>query len=436
MRRSLTARLAGTFRGPSRDGDAGFSLIEVMWALILFVIVASIGATTLTESGLISRGNRARVSAADLAERQIEEARATPTASLAEGTAALPAVTSNGTVFHLVQTVTRVADNSTTNACDSPSGNGQLGYKRVTVTVTWDQMGGVKPVRSDTLRALGVSAVDPTKGAIAVAVKDRNGQGLGGQLVALSPGGRSLTTGSDGCVVFADVSAASYSVGISSPGYVDSTGRQQSIQSPITVTASSIAKARFDYDQAATLRVSYGGPSGYTPPATLPITLVADIFPGNRTKAFPDCSPNATPGSCASGSPRTISNLYPTAQGYEAYAGDCSDAAPPTATQYAAVTPGQSSDTAAALAGVNVVTSANGNILPGRQVYAVHAADGSCPAGDSFFVGTSGLLPLRVALPYGTWTFATSSSGQPAGPSSKVTLTADQSTIPTATVVG
>ncbi len=432
---------AERLRAITASADDGFSLVEALVAIILLGLLAAAVADPLVTALHLTRANRMRVVAANLASRQIELTRALNTTAIPSGQKSWT-VPVDDTTFTVTQTAEYVPRNSTSSTCDSPQ-DSQLGYKRVTVNVTWPQMDGVKPVRSDTLKTLGVVGLDPTKGSLAVSVKDRNGVGLGGQTVTLAPTGDSQLTGDNGCAVFVDLTAGSnYSVAVNTPGYVDTNMSQNSVKGPLTVLAATISKASIDYDRAAGLGLSYVGPpkytpanvlpAGYAPPSTpFPITLRSTLF-GNLTKAFPDCgSAGAVAGSCATGNPRSISPLYPSAQGYGAWAGGCADAAPPTPTPIA-VTPGATTAGTVALAAVQVTVSGGNGAVP---VWAVHPPDSaSCPAGEAYRVGVNSGV-IKTALPYGKWYFEVAASAYtPSGAEPAATLAATD-TVPAAVVV-
>jgi hypothetical protein len=144
-------------------------------------------------------------------------------------------------------------------------------------------------------------------------------------------------------------------------------------------------------------------------------------------RRYPDCSTSgASAPACFTGdSPATTSSLFPGA--YGVWAGLCSDAVP-AATPILSNVPAQGSATAVAtnLKGVDVTTTKAGTL------YAVHAADSTCPAGQVVNVGSVGVGKTKVALPYGTWRLQLSPTGSPGGQS--VTLTEAQATSSPVTV--
>jgi prepilin-type N-terminal cleavage/methylation domain-containing protein len=410
-------------RGPLPSSEDGFGLLEVVVSLVVFALLAVAAVSMLLNAVQIGRSNRNRVVAAQLAEAQIETLRGLPTQNIPTGLTTLPSVTTSGSVFYLTESAEYVASTGTGSACDSAPG-AQLGFKQVTVSVTWNNMGSVKPVRSDTLKALSLSGSTPSLGSLAVSVKDRNGNPESGQVVTLSPSGGAQTTGSDGCVVYTGLTPGSYNASLNTTGYVDTTGVQASTQSSQTVNASQITKVAFVYDQASSLTVNWqapaGGPTAAAP--TLPLTLVNANVSSTGSKAYPLCGS----GTCVTGTAPVVSQLFPFASGYGVFAGTCADAPPVTATQPTAVTPGSGATATVPVGEVTVTVKHGTTVVPNVALYAWHAADASCPSGQSISLGTaSSTGTLNALLPYGLWTISTNAtaSSPPTNPWPKVTPT-------------
>ena len=183
----------------------GYSLIELLVAVTVFALVFAAVSIGIGRALEVNRGNRNRSAAAYLAARQLEEARAKTFATVALGrtTCVDSAPTSTCNVpspYTVVQDVAWASPGSTTTSCDVPSGAGAgLAYKRVTVTVTWPDMGGVALVTSQTLLAPPSGTFDPTDGHILVQASNRDALPLAGQTVSLAgPETASQTTTTDG----------------------------------------------------------------------------------------------------------------------------------------------------------------------------------------------------------------------------------------------
>ena len=412
--------------------DEGFAMVELMVALVVFALLSAGVLVGLNMANATGRGNRLRVVAANLAASQIETVRNTDVSTLVDG---LSCPMSGGAppcgstmvgadAFYVQQSVEAVPIDATASACDSPSG-AKLGYKRITVQVTWDTMGTIQPVRSDTLMTLGANGPDPNKANIAVKVRDRNALPQDAVLVSISPGGVSQQTGYDGCVVFTNLNrGTTYTTTLNTTGYVDPNGATtptQTVVVPSTGTANQIYQVAFDYDQAGRLSLTVNTPDpAYPVPSALlnvlPVTLGSTTLwaTTNYRKPFLDCtSSGATSGSCITptGTPRQVPNLYPLA--YSAWSGACADADPGQSNRPAPIvlSPGQTVaggvDTEAVkITTVDKTTSA---VVPNADVYALPSC--GSPAAYIALGKSNAAGILQVSLPWGTWNLSTASSG-------------------------
>jgi type II secretory pathway pseudopilin PulG len=404
---------AQVLRRPARQG--GYSVVELMVAVTVFALVFAAVSLGIGRALEISRSNRNRSTGAYLAARQLEEVRSKAFDQVALGrTTCVYSSPGPGcsvpSPYTVVQDVSWTSPGSTTTSCNVPSGGGSsLAYKRVTVTVTWPDMGGVAPVASQTLLTPPSGTFDPNDGHILVQAFDRNAAPLGGQTVTISgPESDSQPTTSDGCVFFAFLDPGTYTVSLNATGYVGRQGDQPATQT-VAVTATQISTLQFDYDRAATLQVTLTAPTG-TPTTAVPSPVDLTVANSNLTVGTKSFSETVT----GSGTPRTVTPLFPFASGYQVWAGDCADADP-------ALYPGGSrgptlasnpAGTTAGTAALGVVTvtvrrtSATGALEPSATVRGLHAAGTGCTAGETLTSATltnaSGVL--RLALPYGTWT--------------------------------
>jgi len=265
-------------RRQSRVADDGFTLIEVMVALAILVVVATLAATTLL-SVLRSTGNdRARVAAANLAAREIETVRSAFESPL-QGPQSLPlgqvinaaplpgaAAGSPLVVDNRAYTVTRTTQwqtqDASTGPCDGGS-SGQLAYLRVGVKVTWADIGSTTPVTSATLLTPPLGTYNTGSGHIKAKVTDQNSAPAPGTTVTVanSSGGAvgSQLTAADGCAFFAFLAPGTYTVTASRAGYVDLNWQATPSQS-ITVVANQAVPAPFDnYAPAATTVFAFDG---------------------------------------------------------------------------------------------------------------------------------------------------------------------------------
>ncbi len=282
----------------------------------------------------------------------------------------------------------------------------------MTVSVFWADMRGVSPAESSTILSPPVGSYDPNNGHIAVKVLGSDATPLGGVPVTVTASGfnRNLTTTSDGCAFFAFVPPASYTVTLGAVGYVDRQGSASPSQ--VTgVTSGAISSVAFDYDRAAALTLTMGSTGGGSFPSNLSVEVGNAALVPTGSKEFP-----------GSGAIRTVGNLYPYADGYEAWAGSCADADPEGKDGNGlAFWPGASRDPGfdtapggATTGTVNMPTVelhyGDTSVSSGtHSIIATHLADNGCPTGLQYTIGTfSGPATSLVALPYGTWTFQVS----------------------------
>lgn len=392
--------------------ERGFTMVEVIAAILIFsVIFAGIASMQSSTLNLI-RSNRHRSVAANLASEEMDRVRSTTFTALPIGQ-----VVNTRTVDSVAYTVTRdsewVASGADAGACDAPAGSDPE-YLRVNVLVTWATMRGVLPVTSQTVVTPPVGTYDANTGHLAVSVLDRNGAPVGGIQVSLSgPQSESRFTTSDGCVFFGFLPAGSYTASVSSAGYVSDQGVAVPSQ-PSAVVAGAISSLQFQYDRAATLNLTLvGKDTGAAPPLYTPLMLAnTHLLPAGQRVYY----------ASGTGAPFNVTNLFPFNEGYEAWAGSCTDAYPGAgAVSVFAVTPGGTTTATIPMPEVKVVVTVAGVPAPGELIQVVHAATAGCPGGEYYWLGyTDALGQMTFALPYGVnwWIFV----GNPAVLSATITL--------------
>jgi type II secretory pathway pseudopilin PulG len=384
-------------------------MIELVVAVSVFAILSG-GLALTIEGGLnLARNNRNRSVAANLASQEMDKVRDTTFTSLPIGLTSHP-VTVDGDPYTVQRESEWVDNDSTQGPCDSANSTPQV--LRVTVSVFWNDMRGVPPAKSSTILSPPVGSYDPNNGHIAVKVLGSTATPLGGVPVTVTATGfnRTLTTTTDGCAFFAFVPPATYTVGLTAVGYVDRQGQVNPAQ--VTgVTSGAVSSVAFDYDQAATLSLTLGSTGGGSFPSGL------DVDVGN-----PALLPTGSKTFAGTGALRTIGNLYPYSDGYDAWAGSCADADPEGKDGNGlAFWPGASRDpgydsspggTSTGTVNMPTVSLHYGDTSASagpHTILAVHGADNGCPTGLSYSLGTfSGPATTLVALPYGSWTFQVS----------------------------
>ncbi len=186
---------------------------------------------------------------------------------------------------------------------------------RVSVEVTGADL--TAPINADTVIIPPEPvAEDVTKGSAAIAVVDEAAQPVSGVSVSFADAFHplnslaALTTGSDGCLFVPGLEpSASLTVTVSKDGFVSST--PTGTEKVVTISAGTVAKATFEYAQAA--RVQFTGADPEHPlPAAMPVLWqvkgtggsaqegvvnqpVTGLWPGNEIEAWAGACTDADP---------------------------------------------------------------------------------------------------------------------------------------------
>ena len=399
-----TKRLRELCRG--HGDEDGVSIVELIVALTLFsVLVGSL--VGLIATGLsVARNNKDRSVAAHLASQEMDALRQKSFTSMTIGQSSRT-TTVNSVRFTLTTDTEWVANTATSNACDSAAGTPQV--VRATVTVTWPNMRGVEPVRTDTEITPPVGSYDPENGHIAVRVRDRAAAPLGAipvRVIGPTVDQTQTTLDGSGCAFFGFLPPGTYSVTLGTSGWVDRQSNAVPSQS-VGVAAESISSVAFDYDEAATIDATLAGVHGGIPANAVPVTL------GNTALI-----PAGTKSVSGAGTLRTIGSLFPFANGLQLWTGSCADADPegtdtsgtrywPDATRDPAITVDPGTVTAATVGMATVrLDFARPSAGTPVTIQAVHSADSRCGSGETLTltVVTATTDTQLVALPWGTWT--------------------------------
>ncbi|MBX9245857.1 prepilin-type N-terminal cleavage/methylation domain-containing protein [Actinotalea ferrariae] len=268
-----------------RGDDAGVTLIEVVIAAVLLGILASAVLGIVVQAQSAQVGNRARVAAANLAAREIDMVReefvsssTAPLALAAAGVVTNPHKLPGGTTGQPLvvdgkpYTVVRSAAWNITGTGQSACEGGSLVAHptlTITVTVTWPNMGTIKPVTSSTVLAPQKgTGIPTTAGFVAVTVKDSTGAPNPGRAVRVANGSdiRSGLTDASGCAVIQVAPAAAgteYTVSLSDSDHVDIANNSNPSKVTGLVKPGVLNNgAKFTYDRSGTVRVTITGPGG------------------------------------------------------------------------------------------------------------------------------------------------------------------------------
>ena len=241
----------GRARHLTREG--GFTLIEVLVTALIVVLLASATASALISTTHTSGDQRVRAEADALAAQDqarlrglSDEQLADLTGLAASHTVTVPAV--NGTTF-TVASSSAFQDSSGNSSCASTAQD----FYKVSTTVSWTEpyAQGTQSVSVDSMLSR------PVVGILQNAVTDQTGAGLPGVSVTATPAtgttglvGQSGQTDTAGCAVFTDMTAGSYNVTVSKPGYVDQTAASAPSKPASVVATGTPAGTAFVLGQA------------------------------------------------------------------------------------------------------------------------------------------------------------------------------------------
>lgn len=441
----MASRLMRRMRA-ARNADGGFTLIEATVALMVLSIVTAAVAGLLITSFKTTRDNKARVSASNLAARELEITREafggsadaierltdptnhtwTNPDPLDPSTPGQPLVV-NGIPFTVVLDMAPLPAGTNHSACDAAGTSAEHPSYLATVTVTWPNMGLTQPVKSQTVltpnKDFVLKANLKTSGYLAVKVTNAHSVGTVGVPIKVTGTGGPYpaTTDATGCAVVeipqsaigAPPASATFTVTANEAGYVDQSGRPQPTISGV-VTVGQITVVPLTYDQAVTVDTTFAPPSGYNLPLTQPMLTFGNqlIQPAGTL----------TVASNPAGGSTSTAGLWPFTSGYSVWAGSCEDADPaaspnagsrPTAT---IVTPGQTGSTTVTLAGIAVTALASDGVTPVAAHVVAHKAGSTagCQAADQtldlgFTDPSTG--QLATSLPYGNWQISATDAG-------------------------
>jgi prepilin-type N-terminal cleavage/methylation domain-containing protein len=370
--------------------DPGFTIVEVMVAMLIFVIVSTATISILITGLQTIRENSDRVLAATIARSHVEDLRARGTSAITIG---LTEEAPDGTDpdFVVRTTANWVGFDQTASACAAAE-PGQA-YLRVRVEVTSPTL--TAPQVLDTVIQPDATQTPSGTGAAAISVIDQVGEPVSDVTIALADAAhpqnvRTYVTGVDGCIYLPDlVPTANLAVTVSHAGpppHVPSTptGTQQTVQ----ITEGGLARPTFSYAPAASI-VFAGRDEEFPLPGDLPVSWQIN----STGEAVQESALGAT-----------VTGLWPETGGFTAWAGTCSDADPAalSATRQAFGLVGGGSTTARLASGPVRLRGLPAD-TPVTAEYV--GPDGAC-ALTSIALGRSndkGIL--KVGLPYGDWRF-------------------------------
>lgn len=371
--------------GEPRSSDEGFTLVEVIAAVVLFLAISASTITILLMALDTIEGNNDRVLAANVARSRIEQLRLLGTDRILPGlTYDQPPGTPEG--FTVETSAQWVAAGQAVSTCDAAS-PGQA-YLRVRVAASAPDLGA--PAVMDTILVPDAVATNEGTAAIAVSVQDHQGLPVSGvRIAAVDPlrPANSFTylTGADGCLYIPGLTAGGdLNITVSKDGYVSATPTGN--QGTSSLDVGSLAKPTFLLAPAASIDFT-GALADYPLPLGTPV-----IWQVNETGAVIEVAATGV----------SVLDQWPTTSGFSAWAGECPDADPLAYDQ----TP-QSFDFTAGGSTVAALDARAVRITglpPATQVTVTHVGSCDTPPLDAGTSGEDGTL--QVGLPSGSWEFS------------------------------
>ena len=310
--------------------DRGFAMIEAIVASALLVVVALSVLKGLDTANRSSGREKARSAAAALTEQDQERLRSFRAVDLANYDQTRT-ITVNKVPYEIVSQADWVRDSTGgTESCNSNTV--QADYMRITSTTTSGLINTpIPPIKMSSLVAPPVGAFGANQGTLGVQINDRDGKGVEGVMVTIAgPTTIQNPTNSAGCAIFAFVPIGSYVASVNEPGYVDRGGNQNATVGA-TVSQGTVKVAAMDYDEAASVLVSFDTEALNGTIPTVPPTMSTQLAAANSgvpagPLSLAGMRKYDPPGDMQLAIPAT--GLFPFTDGYGLYGGGCPGADP------------------------------------------------------------------------------------------------------------
>jgi len=373
---------------PVSKSESGFTLVEVIAAMVIFLVVSTAAIGMLLVAIRTVRENADRVQAANIARSQVDAMRFLGASAIPKGLV-LGSPSGTDPRFSVATTSSWVGLNQTTSACDAAA-PGQA-FVRVHIEVSSASLSS--PQILDTLVAPNANVSVDGTGGLTVAIVDQNNARVSGVSVQATDAVHPLdsftqVTGPDGCIFVPGLEpTGSLSVSVSRSGFVSST--PTGTVKTLAVVNSAVTRSTFELAQAAVIQFS-GSNAEY--PLTLGLPVTWQMNNTGATKNASTVNGSAT-------------NIWPNLTGYSAWAYTCSDSDPASSSaqrQSFGLLPGATSQAQLGgqplkLRGLTANTTVTANYL---------GNDATC-AGSTINLGRSGATGiLKVSVPYGKWSFS------------------------------
>lgn len=314
--------------------EDGFGIIEVLVSAMMVVLISLGVFSAIDAAGRTADVNKSRSAASNLAHDDQDRLRSLKITDLARRTETRT-VTVDNEAYTVASKGEYVAGSAGSDNCASDDEAPK--YVKITSTVTWPNMGSVKPVEENSLRATPSGTIG-NFGSLAVDINDRAGAGQAGIAVTITPdaaaaaaGGVTTTgtTNDQGCIVFGYIRSGRYTVSFAKPGYVLAANPNAGSVNDVAVVASdAIASKSYQYDVAGRATVNYRTNDSFGSGAWATSTNGTGFTIANSSLGTPDFK-TFTHAGAASGSSGLVN--FPFTGGYEAWAGVCAGYKPASA---------------------------------------------------------------------------------------------------------
>lgn len=398
------------------------TLIEVVVAFGLFAIMSTAVLSVLGSAISVTRDDKARMAAVNLASRELEIVRdsfssvlrgpghvadATNPNQLPGGQANAPIVI-DGVPYTVVRdTRWEAVGNGASSPCDDGTSD-ELAYLHVTVKVSWPALGDRPPVTMDTVMtpSKGTYSALQTQSHIGIKVIDSSGNPKPGVHVtarnSLNQTAPLQVTAADGCALLENLAPGDWTVTASNAGFVSLAG-DPTAQTTVHLEAGQLWRGVIEYDQSARIIPTIAAPEGHQLPEgidDLPVTIGNSGLQPIGARVFAD------------GQALASADLWPFPSGYVVWAGGCEDGNPALSGEALPV-PAEAGTATAVEVTLGAVEV---HAAPGTSVVAFHSpeppvpanpnapSDRLCHAGLTIPLGTTNAAGvLMTSLPFGTW---------------------------------
>lgn len=230
------------------------SIPEVLVSAVVLVLIALGALTALTASGRAGAEERHRTQAHAIAQDDQARLRSLRISSLGNLVQSQPMV-EGGNTYTVSSRGDFVSDSTGTASCTEDSASAD--YIKISSTVTWPSIGSRPPVRLESIVAPPNGSIGADHGALAISVQNALGEGTEGVAVSgTGPASFNGVTGTNGCIIFGNLPAGSYTVTSTVPGLVDNDGNAGGAKTA-SVVALSTNTLVLQYDEPGSLDVDF-----------------------------------------------------------------------------------------------------------------------------------------------------------------------------------